>query len=76
MAADSKANRWEQFRLRVLSEAERTLANNKQSGIAIITAHVLMDASGTPLVWVVPDAKRVEPSKDAASIIKQLTDSL
>jgi len=75
MNADSKKiSRWEQFALRLRSEAERTLANNKKSGVAIITVHVLMNADGDPLVWVVPVAKRIEPSKDAAIFIKQFVE--
>jgi hypothetical protein len=66
----------ENFVLRLKYEAERTLLNNKQSGVAIITVHVLMDAIGTPLAWVVSDGKRIEPSKDALDVIRQLVEDL
>jgi hypothetical protein len=64
--------RWKHLMLRLAQEARDVLSNNKQRGIAIITMHVVMDANGSPLVWVVPKGKRVEPSKDAADIINGL----
>jgi len=69
-----KISKWEQFALRLKNEATSVLANNKQSGVAIITAHVVMDANGEPLVWLVPAAKRIEPSKDAAVFIRQFVE--
>ena len=68
--------RMDNFVMRLKYEAERTLSNNRQRGCAIITAHVLMDADGNPLAWVVPDGRRIEPSKDALDVIKQLVEGL
>jgi hypothetical protein len=53
-------------------EAETTLKNNRSDGIAIITVNVVCTANGEPLLWVVANGKRVEPSGQAAEIIRQL----
>lgn len=83
-----RETQWKNLMLRLKREAEKTLAahvrqeagkvlsNNKQRGIAIITMHVLMQADGTPILWVVPEGKRVEPSKDAAEILRGIVDVL
>jgi hypothetical protein len=72
--------KWDNLMLRVKEEAKRTargtLANNKQRGIAIVTAHIVMGHDGEPLFWVVPMAKRIEPSKDAAEILMALAEEL
>ena len=67
---------WASVLMRIVSEAENTLANNMSDGIAIVTMHVAVDGRGVPLVWVVPDGKRIEPSRDAKStLIKILSGS-
>lgn len=68
--------RWENLVLRLKNEAQKVLANNKQRGVAIVTAHILLDADGNPLVWVVPDGKRIEPTRDAADVITKLVEGL
>lgn len=68
--------RMDNFVLRLKYEAERTLSNNRQKGVAIVTAHILMDSEGNPLAWVVSDGRRIEPSKDALDVIKQLVEGL
>ena len=70
------SNHWENLQLRLKDEASTVLSNNKQRGIAIVTMHVLMDASGNILLWVVPPGKRVEPSGGAISVLKELADYL
>jgi len=62
--------RIDQLVMRMQAEAKDILANNRQRGVALITAHVLMDANGSPILWVVPTGKRIEPTRDAASIIE------
>lgn len=69
IAADTK---WPSLVARMKQEAARTLENNKQRGTAIITLNVIMNANGEPLVWVVSNGKRIEPSKDALHIIEGL----
>ena len=73
-------SRWESLKLRLIDEtkrtARRTLENNRSSGMAIITVHMLVDFSGTPLAWVVPEGKRIEPSKNAASLLRTLIEVL
>jgi hypothetical protein len=76
MSEELQDSRMDNFVMRLKYEAERTLSNNKQKGCAIITVHVLMDAGGVPLAWVVPDGKRIEPSKDALDVIRQLAEGL
>ncbi len=67
---------WGSVVLRLMSEATSTLANNTSDGIAIVTMHVAVDGSGKPMLWVVPDGKRIEPSKDAkATLINILSNS-
>lgn len=61
--------KWESFVNRVKAEARSVLANNKTSGIAIVTVHIAVNASGDPLIWGVRDGIRIEPSKDAASAL-------
>ena len=62
---------WESVTLRMKLEAKKTLQNNTD-GLAIVTAHMVVDASGNPIVWVVPGGKRVEPSKNAKQILMNL----
>jgi hypothetical protein len=63
---------WASVLKRILSEAESTLANNVSDGIAIVTIHVAVDGRGAPLVWVVPEGKRIEPSKYAKSMLIEI----
>jgi hypothetical protein len=59
-----------------MSEIQDTLSNNKSDGIAIITVHIVADSGNKPLFWVVPEGKRVEPTKDAReSLIAALSQS-
>jgi hypothetical protein len=66
---------WNGVTLRMISEAKETLQNNSSDGIAIITAHIAVDSNGKPLLWVVPNGKRVEPSRDAKEILIHLLSS-
>jgi len=66
-----RSDKWNSLLQRLQHEASQTLANNKTDGVAIVSSHVLFTGSGEPLVWVVT-SKRVEPSKDAKSILLQL----
>ena len=62
------SDRWDSFVSRLKQEADSVLRNNSD-GVAIITAHILVKSDGAPLIWVVQDGKRIEPSKDARSVI-------
>lgn len=62
----------DQLMLRIQAEAKNVLSNNKQRGVALITINVLMDAGGVPMLWVVSPGKRIEPTKDAPSVIAAL----
>jgi len=67
---------WASVIMRILAESNKTLSNNVSDGIAIITMHVAVDGRGAPLVWVVPQGKRIEPSRDAkATLISILSGS-
>lgn len=73
---DEREIRWQNFAFRLQGEASKVLSNNKQKGVVIVTAHILLDAHGTPLAWVVPEGKRIEPTKDALEIIRKLAEGL
>jgi hypothetical protein len=67
---------WASVVLRLMSESRETLSNNKSDGIAILSIHIVVDSDNRPLFWVVPDGKRVEPSKNAKeTLIAALTQS-
>lgn len=63
---------WESFMLRLKNEATVTLRKNKSNGVCIVTANIVMDASGKPLAWVVLKGKRIEPSGTAKAVIETL----
>lgn len=65
-------SRWDSLVNRIRQEALDTLKNNRSDGVSIVTAHVIVTSKGEPLLWVVPSGKRVEPTADAAEIIRQL----
>lgn len=64
--------RWDSLVNRLKQESASTLKNNRSDGIAIMTVHIVANADGEPLLWVVAPSRRVEPSGDAAKIIRQL----
>lgn len=67
---------WVSLIKRLRLEAMNTLSNNKD-GLAIIRANIVMDANGTPQLWVIPEALRVEPSGSALGYLLQtVTDAL
>lgn len=70
------SNRWKMLQKRIEFEAKETLRNNVTDGTAIITVHILTQHDGEPLMWVVQDGHRIEPSKDASSIISALLGNL
>lgn len=65
-------DQWESVSLRIQKEAKDTLQNNSSDGLAIITSHILVDSTGNPVVWVVQDGRRVEPSRSAKDILMNL----
>jgi len=73
MDLTDKQTAWVGLVRRIMQEARSTLENNKSDGLAIVTAHILLDASGEPMLWVVGEGRRIEPSKDAKTILQQLT---
>lgn len=66
---------WVSLARRIESSAGTALANNKNDGIAIITMHVAVDSAGKPLVWVLSEPKRVEPSRVAKKTLMKLLSS-
>lgn len=62
---------WEQLALRLQGEAQHTLANSR-GGCALLTMHVVVDAEGKPMFWLVADGKRIEPARNAKQILKAL----
>lgn len=66
---------WSSLISRIKQEADETLRNSEQKGCAIITVHMLVNSKGVPLVWVVNEGKRIEPSNAALSVIQQLSES-
>lgn len=67
---------WENYRLRIISEAKRVLKNNKSNGLAIITSHMIVDSDGNPIAWLAPSCKRVEPTKDTANVVATVLEAL
>lgn len=67
-----ESNNWASFIKRVEGTAIEALANNRAAGVAIISAKILVDARGNPILWTPPMAYRIEPSKDAIQILMQL----
>lgn len=63
---------WGSVVLRLMSEVQNTLSNNKSDGIAIVSIHIVADSDNRPLFWVVPDGKRVEPSKNAKETLMRV----
>ena len=41
-------------------------------GIAILSMHVLVDEQGNPMMWLPPKCQRIEPTKRARDILKEL----
>lgn len=66
--------KWQSFVNRLKQESKHGVVKNNTEGLVIITSHVLVNGNGEPLVWVVNEGKRIEPSRDAASIIKMILD--
>lgn len=67
---------WKNYELRIRSEARAVLKNNKSNGLAIVTSHMLVNSEGTPIAWVVPSGKRIEPTKETGNIIEALLEVL
>lgn len=63
--------KWEQLSRRLVAEAQRSLRNS-HSGCVLITVHVVVEADGEPMFWLVSDGKRIEPAKNAKQILKTL----
>lgn len=63
---------WESLVKRLRQEARSTLKNNRTDGVAILTVHIVANAEGDAMLWVVGNSKRVEPSGGAASVIRSL----
>lgn len=53
----SQLVKWEQLTKRLEGIAERECANK---GFAIMTLHILVDASGQPAFWTEPELQRLE----------------
>jgi hypothetical protein len=71
-----KSRRWTAFLKRLQSEVDSVagdmLKNNRRHGVCIVNLHIAVDASGTPLVWVVGKSARIEPSNNARQILLAL----
>lgn len=58
--------KWESLVLRLQDEGQRTLKNvSFLGGLAIVNAYVIVDSDGLPVLWVVMDGKKIEPSASA-----------
>jgi hypothetical protein len=66
---------WASFAKRIQAKAAETLENNASDGIAIVSMHIAVDSNGRPLVWVITEPKRVEPSKNAKETLIKLLSS-
>ena len=67
-------SKWPNLIARVRELARKKLRNNTD-GIAVVWIGMAVDNRGNPIVWVEPELRRIEPSKDAAQIIiKYLSD--
>jgi hypothetical protein len=65
-------DKWEALKMRCQEKARKILHNNRSDGIAIVTVYVVMSYDGSPLLWVVPAANRVEPSGDAQVVMEEI----
>lgn len=68
------SDRWQAFVNRLKQESKHGVVKNNSSGLVIITSHVLVNGEGEPLVWVVNEGKRIEPSRDAMDIVRMIID--
>lgn len=64
---------WASLIKRVKAEVDRTIENNRQDGVAIVSATMAFTAQGEPLAWVVERGKRVEPSSGARDLLLYLS---
>lgn len=74
--SEPKDERWMSFQSRVKEEGRATLPNNRSTGLAIVSAHIVIDHNGYPLCWVVQHGKRIEPSKNARDVLSLLLGSM
>lgn len=69
-------SKWPHLIARVRDLARQKLRNNTD-GIAVVWIGMAVSNRGDPIVWVEPELRRIEPSKDAAQIIiKYLSDKM
>jgi hypothetical protein len=61
---------------RVRDESRNVLHNNKNKGLMIVPVRVVVDASGSLLIWEIKSGLRIEPAKDAMSVIQGLAQFL
>lgn len=62
---------WKSFQARLEKESSDVLGNS-QDGLCVVTVSVAMDGDGHPIVWLISNSAKVEPSKDAKRVILQL----
>jgi len=62
---------WNSLILRMRHEAKRILANNKD-GVMTVHIRLFTDSCGEPLLWVISDPARIEPSSTAKECISKL----
>jgi hypothetical protein len=55
----------------------QSVARGQNSGIGIITVHVMVNEDGNPIGWTSPDCLKIEPknSVDIRSMIASMSDS-
>lgn len=62
---------WTAFQARLQKEASDILGNS-QDGFCVVTVSVGMDGDGNPIVWLISNSAKIEPSRDAKRVILQL----
>jgi hypothetical protein len=55
----------------------QSVARGQNSGIGIITVHIMVEESGNPIAWTSPDCLRLEPKNghDIRNLVNSLTES-
>ena len=62
---------WSAFQARLKKESADVIGSS-QDGVCVVTVSVAMDGDGNPIVWLISNSAKVEPSKDAKRVLLQL----
>lgn len=65
---------FQSFILRLKREAEILLCKTKNNGggIAVISATIVIDHNGNPIMWMIDEGRKIEPGGNAFELIKAI----